>query len=338
MRIEVVDPSGCGLGPAIGLAQLGHAVSHRGPSHWATAIDDTARCSRELQQRFLQPHPVQGAGPDLVVLIDVFTDYVLALERGTGAVPGVEVRDPLDGAAGTLVYPDRLQWYCERAAAAERLVIVDMSDAMAPREVALEMFPQATLLARECPARGDGRWRPFPFLYNHVMLWLEAMWPASLWRVPGSQRVRTHDWAFCGTVDHARYQGQRRRALASLAQRWPTLRGRIEVDLTFHDVRQVWQQVGFGVDLPGVGELCFRLHECLSLGTPLVRPLPARVALPPSLRAVVVDEPERLRGVDAEQVLAAYEAGFAPRAAAEWLLAAVEADSAVRAGRAEPVR
>jgi hypothetical protein len=44
-----------------------------------------------------------------------------------------------------------------------------------------------------------------------------------------------------------------------------------------------------------------------------------------------------LRGVDVEQVQAAYEAGYSPRAAAEWLLAAADADRLARAGRGLPV-
>lgn len=336
MRIEVVDPGGGGLGLAIGLGQLGHSVAHRGPTSWREGAAWPANCSRDLQQRFCVPWSADAPEPDLLILVDVFADYLHALERRLGADAGAFVADPLDDRGGTLVYPDRLAWFCRRALAAPRVAVVDLSDASSPREVAFTALPHATLLARECPAAGDGRWRPFPFLYNHVLLWLELLRPAAEWWVPGGARRRLHDgvfrdWAFCGTVEHPRYGDRRRRALAELVLRWPQLRGRVETSLPFADVLRVWQHVGFGVDLRGAGELCFRLHECLALGTPVVRPFATSIALPRGLRGVVADAPEDLAPLTPEAVRAVYERHYAPRAAATWLLAAVAAATATPA-------
>jgi hypothetical protein len=332
VRIEVVDPCGGGLGLAIGLVQLGHTVAHRGPSSWVAGAPWPTNCSRELQQRFCGAWSSSAPEPDLLILVDVFADYLRALELGIGVRPGAVVHDPLQDGAGTLVYPDRLEWFCRRAQSAQQVAVVDLSDAASPREIAFTALPHATLLARECPASGDGPWRPFPFLYNHVLLWLELLRPASEWWLPGDARRRDSDWAFCGTVDHPRYGDRRRHALDELARRWPSLRGCVETSLPFAEIVRVWQQVGFGVDLPGAGELCYRLHECLALGTPVVRPFPTNIALPRALRGVVVDSPEHLASQSPEDVRAIYERHYAPRAAATWLLATVAAANPPVAG------
>ncbi len=178
MRIEVVDPSGGGLGLAIGLAQLGHEVVHRGPTSRAQPnAQEMTRCSRDLQQRVLRaPQPGDGEA-DLLVLVDVFGDYLRSLQLGIGIMLDVVIDDPLQDGAGTLIYPHRLQYFCERAVAAREVAVLDCSDFGAMREVAFEAIPHAALFARECPAHGDGPWRPFPFLYNHAMLWLETLRP-----------------------------------------------------------------------------------------------------------------------------------------------------------------
>jgi hypothetical protein len=326
VRIEVVDPSGYGLGLAIGLAQLGHEVAHRGRSSWAAATDDVARCSRDLQRHFCLPASDDGTA-DLVVLVDVFADALHQLTHGIGIRGHDAAGDPLADTTLPLGYPDRLDWYLRCAAAAEHVVVVDASDHREQREVAFAALPHTTLLARECAPTGDGPWRPFPFLWNHVLLWLDLLQPRAGWWIPPERRERTHDWAFCGTVDHERYGGQRRAWLQELERRWPTRRGRVLTDGSFFDTIRVCQQAGFGVDLPGVGETCFRLHECLLLGTPLVRPFPRGHALAPGLRAVVVDDPERLVDVDPTAVRAVYDACYSPAAAARRLLAAARSSA-----------
>ncbi|MEO6595262.1 MAG: hypothetical protein ABIP94_10965 [Planctomycetota bacterium] len=149
--------------------------------------------------------------------------------------------------------------------------MIDMSDKGAPREIGFEALPNATLFARECAVGDAGPWRPFPFLYNHVLLWLEHLRPAYEWFVPANQRRFVSDWAFCGTIEHPRYGDRRRLALVQAVQRWSQLRGAIATQIPFVDVLRMLQATQFGLDLPGAGELCFRLHESLALGTPVLR-------------------------------------------------------------------
>lgn len=94
---------------------------------------------------------------------------------------------------------------------------------------------------------------------------------------------------------------------------------------TFSDVLRVLQSVRFGLDLAGVGEMCFRLHECLLLGTPVWRPLASQVVLPRGLRNVVVRDPADVRVTDVDSVRAIYAQHYAPRAAATWLLERLDA-------------
>ncbi len=325
MRVEVVDPGGGGLALAIGLAQLGHDVVHRGPTSWATAgAGSLSRFSFDLQRRFLRPASAPCGTPDLLVLIDGFGDYLRALRDRVDLRP-CAAGDPLRDGAGTLIYPDRLRWFCERATAARDVAIVDVSDDGGEREVAFEALAHAVLFARECAAAGDGPWRPWPFLHNHTLLWLELLRARDeWWTEPGARRVE-HDWAFCGTVDHPRYRGRRRDALAELQRRWPARRGVVLTAAPFVDVLRTLQSVRFGVDLPGDGELCFRLHECLALGTPVVRPLPARIAVPRGLDGVLARDPELLQPWPADTVRAVYDASYSPRAAAATFLAGVAA-------------
>ncbi len=230
------------------------------------------------------------------------------------------VTDPLQDDAGALVYPHRLRYWLERAQAADRVAVVDMSDHAGPREVAFEALPNARLFAREAPAQAGGRWRPLPFLYNAVVLWLEyTRPPREWWFLPERRR---HDWdcAFCGTVDHPRYGGARRRVLETLDGLWPGSRGIVQSGIPFAEVMGLWQAARCGVDLPGQGALCFRLHECLAVGTPLWRPVPSRVALPDGLLPVVFADPRDLPAADPDEVRAVYLEHYAPRAAAERLL------------------
>ena len=213
----------------------------------------------------------------------------------------------------------RLQYYSERAQAAGRIAVIDMSDHREQREIMFEGLPHAQLFAREVHGTHDGRWQSFPFLYNLSMLWLEYLQPRAAWLV-AKDRPATWDWAFCGTVDHERYAHRREVALSLLVQRWPDLRGVVLRQESFHDVLSVLQSVRLGLDLAGVGEVCFRLHECLALGTPVWRPFASKVVLPEGLRDVVVADPQDLRVADVDAVRAIYARHYAPRAAATWLL------------------
>lgn len=280
------------------------------------------RMRTELIERMFGGSEKPRGGSDLLVVVDVFGDYLQCLDTGFGP-EGVPVTDPMQDDAGVMVYPHRLQFLCERMQEADRVAVIDMSDHGAYREPALEFLPDARLLARE--ARGDevGAWSPYPFLYNVAMLWLEYVQPQSCWLL--SQRSSPRwDWAFCGTLAHERYGQKRKAAVQVLASRYPHLTGGVLAKVPFHEVLGALQSVRFGLDLPGVGELCFRLHECLAVGTPVWRPFRRRVELPTGLRDVVAAEPDDLVVTDRDEVRSIYAEHYAPMAAARHLLAAME--------------
>jgi len=321
VRIDVVDPGSHGLGTAIGLRQLGHEVRYFG-GHSAQPREGWADgVRRELVAHVFGEVTAgerPGQGSDLLVLVDVFADYLHTLHTGIGPV-GVEPSDPMQDDAGALIYPMRLQYFCELAQAAQQVAVIDMSDHRERREVAFEALPNAQLFAREVHGERQGKWRPFPFLYNLSMLWLEHTQAEQGW-LTRENRPQSWDWAFCGTVAHERYGRRRELAISLIAERWPQMRGAVLGQETFEKVIAVLQSVRFGLDLPGVGELCFRMHECLALGTPVWRPLTGKVALPPGLEGVVATDPEQLQIRDVDAVRAIYAEHYGPRAAATWLL------------------
>ncbi len=118
--------------------------------------------------------------------------------------------------------------------------------------------------------------------------------------------------------------------LSELPGKWPQLQGTVQAGASFLEVLRTLQSVRFGIDLPGIGELCFRLHECLALGTKVVRPTPGQIAVPRGLEAVVVRDPAELRDYQPDTVRAVYKALYSPRAAAAWFLAGVRSRAACR--------
>lgn len=327
VRIGVFDPTGHGLGTAIGLAELGHAVAYAAPPAWsAPHASEASRLAAELARHCLGPATVPDpAACDLVVAVDTFADHLAAIDRCDAARRGTGPAPTAWEIEAVLVYPERLGRWCELSARSAHLAVIDASDLRRPRETGFEFLAGVTLLAREV-GPGDGlAWRPFPFLWNTVLLWLEHLRPESEWRVPAAARPRHHDWAFCGTVEHARYGEARRQGLAAARARWPQLRGVVRSDLAFRDVLALLQAGRFGLDLPGAGELCFRQHECLALGVPLLQVAPFTIATAPGVQAAVADDPAALAGLDVAAVRAIYRDCASPRAAATALLAAVEA-------------
>jgi hypothetical protein len=326
VRIEVVDPGGHGVGVAIGLCELGHDVAYVG-AHQSRASGTQSACMKaELIEHMFGSQRSRPASPDLLLIVDVFADYLQAFQDGIGDLGEEAVHHPLQDNAGVYVYPERLAYYCKRAQAAERVAVIDTSDHRGLREIVFEAMPHVSLFAREVVATDDGPWTPFPFLYNLSMLWLEYMRPLEEWFVAEGRNF-TWDWAFCGTVDHERYHSHRTTSLRSIAQRWPRLRGTVITQQSFLSVIKALQSSRVGLDLPGIGELCFRLHECLALGTSIWRPWEPSVALPEGLQSVVVAEPGQAVVVDPQFVRSEYLAHYAPRAAAKWLIDALELPS-----------
>ena len=326
----MLDISGGGLGVGLGLAQLGHEVRYRGPE---VAPGEPPSEFIEQRRQLIDHHFVGearcGDGDDLLVVNGSFADELGAMHMQLHFDQDFCAEAPLRPTRNALAYPARLQFVLEWASAASRVVVVDGSDARTMREPAFEQMPHATLLAREVGRTEQTAWRAFPFLYNPVLLWLEALRPEQEWLVPAERRAPQWDWAFCGTIDHPRYGDRRRRGLAEVQQTWPGGRGVVATTAPFVDVLRVLQSVRCGIDLPGAGEICFRLHEYLSLGVPVLRPAPFGVMLPAGVQRAIVAAPEQLAGLDVDAVRAIYRARYAPRAAAAILLATVGASGTV---------
>lgn len=322
MRIAVLDISGGGLGLGLGLVQLGHEVRYLGPEAWP----GDPQGELDEQRRQLIEHHFAGEarcddGDELLVVYGSFADELRAMHLQLYFDQRYCPEAPLRPTLNPLVYPARLQLALTWASAAPRVVVVDGSDARALREPVFEQLPNTTLLAREVGRTEQTAWRPFPFLYNPVLLWLETLRPEQEWLVPAERRAPQWDWGFCGTVDHPRYGDRRRRGIAEVQQCWPGGRGVVATTASFGDVLRVLQSVRCGLDLPGAGEICFRLHEYLALGVPVLRPSPFGVVLPVGVHRAIVAGPEQLAGLDVDAVRAIYRARYAPRAAAATLLA-----------------
>lgn len=310
MRIDIWDPSGCGLGLGLGLRHLGHRVVFAGPQFWWDNGAD--RLLRDLHAFAFEPART-GHDPgdsDLLIIVEVFADRRSVLGN-----------DPPPAALAE--YQARIRGWLDFAARARRVVILDVSDRRTGREPAFESIPGATLLARECDLQERGPWRAFPFLYNNLLLFAETMAKGGSWFVPLAERRPRWDWVFAGTVEHPRYGDRRLRALAHLQMQWPELTGQLVHRVPFVDVLRDLQAARVGVDLPGAGELCFRLHEYLALGIPIYRPEPFPVRIASGLGAVVRTDPVAAMAIGAEQVQDVYRRYYAPRAAAEWLLASI---------------
>lgn len=324
MRIDVLDHTGCGLGLALGLTELGHRVRYTGPEDWpGQPVSWVRQLEHELLQRYFGGNaPMPTGEADLSVLIDSFADHLAALAERRWLDRPFAPQTPLRAHCNPRIYPVRLQLWLELAQRCDRLAVVDSADARGPREVAFEALPHATCLAREVGLEGEPAWQPLPYLYNTALLWLERCQPATSWCRSPSTRVRRADWAFCGTVQHPRYGDRRQQALAELAARWPHRRGLVIRDAAFGTALAALQSVRYGLDLPGAGQLCYRLHECLALGVPLLRPQPFEIAMPAGLAAVFRASPDDVAPAP-EPVQAAYAAHYAPVRAAEALLHAV---------------
>jgi len=299
--------------------ELGHEVRYVATQ--PSAEDSMASMRRELVDHMFGSASPSADGADLLILVDVFGDRLYHQHAA--------------GGAGAEDYRERLQRYRQRAAAAERTLVLDMSDRRQFREVVFEELPNVQMFARESLGDHTERWRPFPFLYNLPMLWLEYLQPETSWLVREG-RSKEWDWVFCGTIQHPRYEHRRELAIDLLARRWPDLRGLVISHESYQDVLGALQSARAGLDLPGLGEVCFRLHECLALGTPVWRPFANEVALPPGLGDVIVKDPKDLRITEVDDVRDLYQQHYAPRASATWLLERLEAAPSGR--RAAPAR
>lgn len=323
MRIEVVDPYRQGLGLAIGLVELGHDVRYVvGPCEGGFT-GSLAQMQTDLVEHVLGGVTSEASGDaDLGVLVGVFADVLH--ELGTGFE--VSRASGSHWAEGPRAYPNVLRRFVDLAARYPRTVVADMSDRSAPREVLFETLSNVVCLAREHDGDDAATWRPLPFLHSTLMLWLERCVPERDWLFPAG-RARQWDWVFCGTLDHPRYEGRRRTAIEQVAARWPMLSGAVFGDIDVERVLAVLQAARCGLDLPGAGRLCFRMHECLLLGIPVWRPFESLDGLPEPLRDVVCTDPTIASRIDRELVRDTYRVHYSPVASARALLASADRSS-----------
>ncbi len=326
MHVSFVDCAGSGLGVAIGLVELGHRVDYVGPEPWPDqAIGEVDRVTGELIVHFFGRRALApDLDAELLVLQDGVADWLHALTHRDYVDSRHDPGHPMRPTCNPLIYPIRLAHWVEWCERASRTCVVDCSDRSAPREPALSMLPRVSLLTRELPRAEASAWRPLPFLYNPVLLWFEKLRPRREWR----QALPTppeHDWVFCGTVDHPRYGNDRRRRIAEVRARWPRLFGRVATHVSFLDVLALLQSSRLCLDLPGAGELCFRLHESLALGVPVLRPWPYSIAMAAGVESAIVDDADAREIPSPEAVRAIYERSYAPHVAAAVLLAAAPA-------------
>ncbi len=335
VRIGMLDPAGTGLAVALGLVELGHTVAYV-PAEPTPGGEPGAagHYARELIERCLGG-PAGGSAldrADLLVLWDGFADSLRSLQQGHFCETPFDPAHPFRATINPLAYPLRLERYLRLAGRGQPTVIVDCSDRQGPREPAFEACG-ATLLAREVSVGDPGPWRPFPFLYHPLLLWLEWTQPRARWFLPQAERRKPWSWVFCGTIDHPRYGGRRIALLNEVVRRWPGVPYVIPPPGSpVGDVLRILQSTGSGLDLPGAGEICYRLHECLALDVPLFRPWDFTVQVPAALAAACVRDPADLAAVAAGAARALYEEHLSPRVAAAALLAAVRQAAPAMAG------
>ncbi|MEM7205538.1 MAG: hypothetical protein AAF628_35100 [Planctomycetota bacterium] len=327
MRVAVVDPSSVGLGLALGLIELGHKVAYTpGVRPAGVAPGPADGFVDQLVERVLGgARRLPDPSADLLVFVDAWSGGLQALERREQHGAPFDPNEALLATVNPAMYPHRLRSCLELLGSAPRVAVIDVSDQNGPREPVFEGLAGVTLLAREVRLADAGSpWSPWPYLYNPAMLWLEWLCPRANWFIPRGRRSIDLDWVFCGVVDHPRYGGRRRARLAEIRQRFPAARSRVPpLTTSFTDVVRLLQASAAGLDLPGTGEICFRLHEALALDVPMLRPWPFTVHLPAGLSDAFVAAPGRATQMPPGAVRALYEAYYAPACAAQSLLDAV---------------
>lgn len=309
-RIAVLDFPGTLLGPAAALAAQGHEVRYFTPGPHPGYV-------QALLDRWLAGGDAQPCfDADLVVYVESFSDGWWALQHGAQTDAPVHRDDPLRASIHPLQLDLRLDALGEALGHANALVSIDMSDLSEPLHPGFLASP-GPKLKREClPAQHALGIEPFPFLYNPVLLALERVWGLS--SIPPADPALACDGWFCGTIDHPRYAGQRRRDLALIQARHPGARFAVHDGgvPTLENLRRT-QRARAVLHPRGRGELCLRTHEALFFGLPLLVAQAPRIALPAGHERIFVESLQGLpsRGV----VLDFYTRRYRPEAAAELL-------------------
>ena len=317
MDIGVLDFGGNFVGPTLGLMSLGHQV------RWFGARGVEAPMALTSRDAVAATPPLDA---ELLILAASFADESWAAEVGVQLDQPWDPKDPLRASINPQQRPVRDAWIDEYVDQ-KKLVLVDVSDC----GERLDPWFARRGIVRFQRERPIWDWpvevEPFPFLYHPQMLELE--FGGRLVDIVLSPEVRKDrdEVLFCGTVDHWRYFGSRRRELTILESQTLANAGvRVRVVPAGLPPLELWRELQHaraGLYLHGRGQLCFRLHELAILGVPIVSPLPWGIEVPDAwheiLRSDLGDLPAPL------EVLSFYHDHYHPSRAAEWLLRGIEA-------------
>lgn len=314
-RISILDATQTLIGPAIALVQAGFEVRYFAPDIRARTTPGYRQAMLDRYLRGGDPEPCFEA--DRVVYAESFSDGWWALLGGHQLDAPVQAGDPLAASIHPLQMELRLDALRPGLEACRDLVVVDMSDLAEPLHPGFLALPGAKLKREVLPAMLALGIAPFPFLYNPFLLSFDFAIGLDGCRVPPGPPV--WDGWFCGTIDHPRYGGSRQAALEVLVARHPEAHFGIfggNID-TYENLRQV-QRARTMLHPPGRGTLCFRTHEALRFGLPMLcAELPAVVLPAPLRRCFVRDLADELPS--RAEVLDLYARHYAPDAAARAL-------------------
>lgn len=284
MDIGVVDFGGNFLGPALGLAGLGHRVRYEAPG--AEALE------APLAQCFVPPAAGGPFDAPLVVVAASFADEAWAAAAGIQSDAPWNPSDPLFRSINPRQRRVRDAWLEERFARVRELVLVDMSDEGEPDPWFLRHGDRR--FKRECPLWVDAALEPFPFLYHPLLLRVEFLGRDAEFRVGAAEHGAIDAFFFAGTLRHWRYAGRRLRLLERARRRTRRRIVVVEEGLTQRETWLALQRHRAGLYLPGKGELCFRLHELAFFGVPSWAPFEPSIRLPDPWRAVLAPDPDAL--------------------------------------------
>lgn len=313
LRIAVLDFTYTLLGPATALQQLGHEVSVFVPRDAGPLPTYHAA----LLDRFFGGGSSQpDFGADVVIYAEAFADSYWALQHGCQMDSACFPQAPLANSINPLQLDLRLDHLHERLSQVPNLVLVDMSDLAEPLHPAFLDLPGTKLKRELLPGQRQLGIEPFPFLYNPVLLTLERVLGLEACR-PESPDLVWDGW-FCGTIDHWRYGGERRRCLEVLRARHPQANFGVATGgmPTVENLKHV-QRSRTLLHPPGRGEICLRTHEGLFFGVPLLVAEPLRVCLPAGFERVFRTHLTSLPS--SAEVRDYYARAFSPEAAASVL-------------------
>ena len=304
------------LGPALALRRSGLAV------HYFDGVRDPARIPGYRKVLLESCFGAVAVEPCFtarrIIYSESFSDAWWALQEGQQTDAPIVIEDPFAASIHPLQVDLRLEQLQPRLETVDDLVVVDMSDLAVPLHPKFLELPGTKLKREIAPsAATELGITPYPFLYNPVLLTLDYAW--GLDACTPDARTPLRDGWFCGTIGHARYGGRRKSALQAIVARHPGARFAIhDGDVpTLENLREV-QRSRTVLHPPGRGTICFRTHEALRFGVPMLVEQRPQIALPELLQASFITEL-----TDAEEASAAavrcYQECYSPEAAGRLL-------------------